>query len=53
MSDQSNQRASGAFVFNNIVRFLFAASLLIVMSAIYQHDSDGGSHYIHPRRAMQ
>ncbi|BFG06533.1 uncharacterized protein DMAD_05024 [Drosophila madeirensis] len=36
-----------------ILRALVAGSLLILMSAIHQDTDDSGSHYIHPRHAMQ
>ncbi|KAH8370966.1 hypothetical protein KR093_005703 [Drosophila rubida] len=39
--------------FDFVVRALAAASLLIVMSAIYQQNDDPGSFYLHPRRLMQ
>ncbi|XP_017836602.1 uncharacterized protein LOC108595822 [Drosophila busckii] len=49
MSDQSYRKYAFAFV----LRALAAASLLVVMSAIYRDDDDPSSHYIHPRRVMQ
>jgi len=40
-------------VFNFVVRTISVISVLIIMNAIYQHDDDPGSHYLHPRRVMQ
>ncbi|EDW33646.1 GL11856 [Drosophila persimilis] len=36
-----------------ILRALAAGSLLVLMSVIHQENDDSGSHYIHPRHAMQ
>ncbi|KAH8262273.1 hypothetical protein KR038_005352 [Drosophila bunnanda] len=38
---------------NGALRALIAGSLLLLMTAIYRDDNDTGSHYIHPRHAMQ
>ncbi|XP_017040550.1 uncharacterized protein LOC108087619 [Drosophila ficusphila] len=35
------------------VRALIAGSLMILMSVIAREDNYSGSHYIHPRHAMQ
>ncbi|XP_032572299.1 uncharacterized protein LOC116800597 [Drosophila sechellia] len=36
-----------------VFRAVIASTLLILMTAIYREDNNSGSHYIHPRHAMQ
>ncbi|KAH8233244.1 hypothetical protein KR026_005867 [Drosophila bipectinata] len=44
---------AGLIRLRTTMQMLFAASLLILMTAIYREDNDSGSHYIHPRHSMQ
>ncbi|XP_017090220.2 uncharacterized protein [Drosophila bipectinata] len=44
---------TGLIRLRTTMQMLFAASLLILMTAIYHDDNDSGSHYIHPRHSMQ
>ncbi|XP_039481527.1 uncharacterized protein LOC120445290 [Drosophila santomea] len=34
-------------------RAVIVGTLLLLMTAIYREDNNSGSHYIHPRHAMQ
>ncbi|KMY94058.1 uncharacterized protein LOC120284190 [Drosophila simulans] len=36
-----------------VFRAVIAGTLLLLMTAIYREDNYSGSHYIHPRHAMQ
>ncbi|XP_033151910.1 uncharacterized protein LOC117135643 [Drosophila mauritiana] len=36
-----------------VFRAVIAGTLLLLMTAIYREDNNSGSHYIHPRHAMQ